>query len=271
MFEGRRPPLRLSPVGQELYALTQRMFATSDQIEELLEGEADSAAQPIRIGSDSPIYAARLARALVRARPDAALEVRIDNARETLRGLREAGVDVAIVSDPPMDGQFFYEPLFADRLMVALPADHPMASGRAYPLELLAYEPLMIREPASKTRGAMEMLLGFAEVTPGRVIEVHSREAIREAVAEGLGVSLFFSSECPPDARLAFLPPDPAPERAQLTGYLVCRIERRRTTMMRAALAAAETLKGLSPLPLAPLERGREAPALAGFAAPAIG
>src|SRR5579862_9399843 len=34
LFEGRRPPLRLTPVGRELYALTRRMFATSEEIDE---------------------------------------------------------------------------------------------------------------------------------------------------------------------------------------------------------------------------------------------
>lgn len=255
LFEGRRPPLRLTQVGQELFALTQTMFATSDEIDQLLGDTVDRVSHSIRIGADSPIYAVRLAQALIRSRPETATEVRIDNARETLRRLRDANVDVAIVSDPPMDGQFFYEPLFADYLKVAVPIDHLFAKAAIFPLGVLAHERLLLREPASKTRGATEMLLAAADVTPGRVIELHSREAIREAVALGMGVSLFFSSECPPDARLCFLRPDPQPDRAQLTGYVVGRIERRRTSMMRAVLAAADTLKVLSPLPLHSLDQ----------------
>jgi hypothetical protein len=65
-----------------------------------------------------------------------------------------------------------------------------------------------------------------------------------------MGVSLFFSSECPPDRRLSFLPTDRQTDRAQLTGYVVCRVERRRTAIMRSVFRAAETLKALSPLPL---------------------
>jgi DNA-binding transcriptional LysR family regulator len=255
LFEGRRPPLRLTQMGQELFALTQTMFATSDEIDQLLGDSADRVSHSIRIGADSPIYAVRLAQALILSRPEMATEVRIDNARETLRRLRDANVDVAIVSDPPMDGQFFYEPLFADYLKVAVPADHLFAKASIFPLEALACERLLLREPASKTRGATEMLLASADVTPGRVIELHSREAIREGVALGMGVSLFFSAECPPDTRLAFLRPDPQPNRAQLTGYVVGRVERRRTAMMRAVLAAADTLKALSPLPLHSLDQ----------------
>ena len=250
LFEGRRPPLRLSPVGRELFALTRRMFATSEEIDELLGDKVDAEGFSIRIGSDSPIYAVRLARALLQAHPEAGVEVRIDNAREALGRLQSAQVDVAILSDPPMDGQFFYEPVFADYLTVAVPADHPLARAPVFPLQALGRERLLMRETASKTRTAIETLLAAAEVSPERVTELHGREAIREAIALGLGVSLFFSAECPPDPRIACLPPDRQPDRAQLTGYVVGRVERRRTGMMRAALAAAETLKALSPLPL---------------------
>lgn len=261
LFEGHRPPLRLTALGRQLFALTQRMFATSAEIDELLGDSVGAASPSVRLGADSPFYAAGLAQALLLLHPDIALEVRIDNARATLRNLQDALVDVAIVSDPPMDGQFLYEPLFADFLTVVLPSQHVLAQASHFPLSALANERLLIREPASKTRAATEMLLASANVRPKWILELHSREAIREAIALGVGVSLFFSTECPPDKRLVFLRPDCQAERAQLTGYVVCQIERRRTPLMRSVLRAAETLKYLSPVPFdAPAEsvvRGR--------------
>lgn len=255
LFERRRPPLILTPAGRDLFALTQRLFATSDEIDELLGDNAGNAIRSVRLGADSPVYAARLAQALTLLYPEAAIEVRIENARETLKRLQDAVVDVAIVSDPPMDGQFFYEPLFADTLNVAIPAGHALAGASVFPLHTLVHERLLLREAASKTRTATEMLLAQVGVVPGRVSELHSREAIREAIALGMGVSLFFSTECPPDGRLAFLAPDHQATRAQLTGYIVCRTERRRTAAMRAILRAAESLKLLSPRPLNDLQR----------------
>jgi DNA-binding transcriptional LysR family regulator len=248
LFEGRRPPLHLTALGRELFDLTQRMFATSSEIDELLGDSIGTATRVIRLGADSPHYAARLARALILLHPEVALEVRIDNARTTLRGLQDAVVDVAIVSDPPMDNQFLYEPLFVDSLTVAVPTDHVLAHVSRFPLATLAGERLLVREPASKTRAASDMLLAAVNVTPKWTLELHSREAIREAIALGLGISLFFSSECPPDRRLAFLRPDHEADRAQLTGYVVCRIERRRTALMRSVLKAAQSMKVFSPL-----------------------
>lgn len=256
LFEGRKPPLRLTPVGQELFALTRRLFAASEDIDQLLSVGPESPAQQVRIGSDSPIFAVHMAKALLDTHPDLHLEVRIQNASDSLNSLRDASVDVAIVSDPPVDGQFAYEPLFSDHLMVAAPRDHRLAGAASFPLAALADETLLIREPASKTRGAMNLLLGAVDVTPGRTVELHSREAIREGVALGLGVSFFLSSECPPDSRLVFLKPRPLPPRARLTGYLVCQLERRRSALMRAVVATVAAVSTLSPLPL--LEPGSE-------------
>lgn len=250
LFERRRPPLILTPMGRDLFALTERMFATSEEIDDLLGDRIAAAPRAIRLGADSPNYAARLVRALMLSNPEIELEVHIDNARDTLRGLQNAAVDVAIVSDPPMDNQFFYEPLFADFLNVAVHAGHFLAGAPEFPLHTLATEVLLVREPASKTRAATELLLAAAEIDPARVLEFHSREAIREAIALGIGVSLLFSTECPPDSRLVFLPPDRQGDRTQLTGYLVGRSDHRRTAAMRAILQAAQTLKALSPRPV---------------------
>ena len=134
-----------------------------------------------------------------------------------------------------------------------------LAGAAVFPLAALAGECLLLRETTSKTRGATESLLRAHDVRPARTLQLHSREAIREAVALGMGVSLFFSAECPPDARMVALPPDCQPDPALLTGYVVCSADRRRSAFMRSVLHAAATLEPLSPLPLAPGQAARAA------------
>jgi len=250
LFEGRRRPLHLTPVGRELLALTGRMFATSDEISDLLGDEPAAETISIRIASDSPPYGALLARALLEADPRLSVEVQVVNSATTLTQLLEAHADVVIASDPQIDTRFAYRPLFVDYLKVVVPATHPLAGADEFPLAALANECLLTREDASKTRGATQSLLAAHDVRPARTIELHSREAIREAVAIGMGVSLFFSAECPPDARIAALRPDCQPDAALLTGYVVCRADQRRSAAMRAVLEAAARLEPLSPVPL---------------------
>jgi DNA-binding transcriptional LysR family regulator len=260
LFENRKPPLRLTPAGRQLYSLTQRLFDASSVIEEFLADDVDQQSRSIRLGSDSPIYAARMTSRLLARFPELQVQVRIGNARETLRALTEAQVDAAIVSDPPGDNDFAYELLFADRLMVAMPVDHPQAKSRFFPLEALAQSRLLVREPSSRTRTAMEQRLSREDAAPREMLELHTRETIREGVALGLGIGMFISSECPPDARIVYAPLESTSRTPDLAGYVVCLSERRRTRMMRAVMEIAAELRRLSPMRVeAPSEAVRPA------------
>lgn len=252
LFENRKPPLRLTAAGRELFALTRQLFAASSVIDEFLREDPGDAPAMVRLGSDSPIYAARLAERLRRRFPDLMIQVRIGNAGETLKALREAQVDAAVVSDPPGDNHYSYEPLFADRLMVAMPAEHPHAAGAFFPLTALASTRLLMREPTSRTRMVIEQWLHQADVTPADVLELHTRETIREGIALGLGVGLFISSECPPDSRIAYAPLEPVAGAPELAGYVVCLTEQRRTRLMRAVMEIVAELRAHSPVPLPP-------------------
>src|ERR1700759_4950409 len=57
LFEGRKPPLRLTAAGRQLFTLTQKLFATSDDIDDLLGDGNDPTLSAVRLGSDCPIYA----------------------------------------------------------------------------------------------------------------------------------------------------------------------------------------------------------------------
>ena len=250
LFEDRKPPLRLTAQGRELFALTQRLFAASNVIDEYLREDQDDLPTTARLGSDSPIYAARLAERLRGRFPDMVIQARIGTARETLKALVDANVDAAIVSDPPGDNNFTYEPLFADRLMVAMPANDPNAGGAVYPLSALREARLLVRDPGSRTRMAMEQMLNQIDVAPADMLELHTRETIREGVALGLGIGMFISSECPPDPRIAYAPLERAPGAPDLAGYVVCLTERRRTRLLRAVMEIAGELRRLSPVPI---------------------
>jgi DNA-binding transcriptional LysR family regulator len=245
LFDGRRPPLRLTAMGRELFALTQKLFATSTDIDEFL-GDEVGHVPSVRLSSDSPIYAARMAARLRAHFGEANIQARIGNARETLSWLNDAQVDAAIVSDPPGDNHYTYEPLFADRFMVAMPVDHPMAGQPNFPITALTGATLLVRNVGSRTRQTTERMLTSADITPGDIMELHTRETIREGVALGLGVSLFISSECPPDPRIVYAPLEPS--GAGLAGYVVCLTERRRTRLMRVIMSLAAELRALSPV-----------------------
>jgi DNA-binding transcriptional LysR family regulator len=254
LFDGRKPPLRLTAFGQQLFDLTQKLFVTSQDIDDLLRDPAGRMAADMRLGSDSPFFAVRLTAAIRGRNPSTLIRVRIGNAMETFSWLREGQIDVGIVSDPPGDNAFAYEPLFSDKLVVAVPNDHPLANVAVFPLSALAGERLLVREATSRTRVATEALLHAHQVTPADVMELHTRETIREGVAIGLGLSLFFSLECPPDNRLRCVPLDVEISMSRLTGYVVYLNERRRTPLLGLVMDAVAELRAMSPFPAHPTD-----------------
>jgi DNA-binding transcriptional LysR family regulator len=253
LFDGRKPPLRLTAFGQQLFDLTQKLFVTSQDIDNLLRDPEGQMNADLRLGSDSPFFAVRMAAAIRNRNPSTIVRVRIGNGVETFSWLREGQIDVAIVSDPPGDNAFAYEPLVTDKLVVAVPKNDPLAKLSVFPVAALSQATLLVREPTSRTRTAMEALLLAADVTPAEVMELHTRETIREGVAIGLGFSLFFSLECPPDDRICFLPLDVDVTLSRLTEYVVCLSERRRTPLMSSVMEAAVELRAMSPLPVHPV------------------
>jgi LysR family transcriptional regulator, low CO2-responsive transcriptional regulator len=76
-----------------------------------------------------------------------------------------------------------------DELRLVVPPGHRWASGREVAPERLADEPLLMREPGSATRELTERTLRAAGIhhRPGLVLE--HPEAIKQAVAAGLGVA----------------------------------------------------------------------------------
>lgn len=68
-------------------------------------------------------------------------------------------------------------------------SDHRFARRRSIRSAELQGEKLILRELGSTTRKALEAALKAAKVEPDVVMEIGSREIIREAVAQGVGIA----------------------------------------------------------------------------------
>jgi LysR family transcriptional regulator, low CO2-responsive transcriptional regulator len=243
LFESRKTPMRLTPAGRELFRLTQRLFAVAADIDDVLGENGGRAGGALRLGSDNPYYAARTVELLRRQQPQIETHVRMGNAREVMQWLADAQIDAALASDPPGDGTFAYEPLGIDSLICAMPATHPLATLEQVPMSALADQALLMRERSSKTRAFTERALADAAISPRNAIELQSRETIREGIALGLGLAIFFATECPPDPRIVYRPLETPDGDYHLRSYLVFQSERRRSAMMRALRAVVSQMR----------------------------
>jgi len=130
--------------------------------------------------------------------------------------------------------------LRTDRVVLFAPAGHALArSGRAA-LAALADQELVLRERGSITREVLEQAMAAADIRPRAIVEVQTREGVREAVAAGFGIGAIFASELGEDRRFRTVTVTDAD--LAVAEYAVCLQERRRVTLVRAFMDEAKTL-----------------------------
>jgi DNA-binding transcriptional LysR family regulator len=98
--------------------------------------------------------------------------------------------DLYIMSQVPENVDVHCEPFLDNPLVVFAPLNHPLAKEKNIPIERLSNEPFIMREPGSGTRRAVQSLLEEHEVKVKVKLELGSNEAIKQAIAGGLGISV---------------------------------------------------------------------------------
>lgn len=168
------------------------------------------------------------------------------NAREAMADLLAYRTDVAIFAWTVDDDRLHSVPWWTSPLIAFVARDHPWARRGEISLRALVGQRLVLRERRSQTRDALEAALSDAALTVDSRLEVEGAEAVREAVAAGLGVGVMTGAEFGSDERLA--PLALAGCDAALDERVVCLRERRRLPVVRAffkvALARARGSEG---------------------------
>ena len=229
--------IELTEFGRELWQRTRRAFAQIDDVEELLASAGELRVGRLEIGADGPFAVMDLVAAFIGRYPGVRVAVRIGNAARVLSDLREARTDLAVLNLIEPDAALHSEALSEDRIVAFVTRAHPLARRRRLELAELAAAPLILREPGSATRALLLQALARAGLAPNVVLELGSREAVREAVLAGLGVGTVFAKELVLDPRLRSV--DLAGSGLCAAVSLACLPERRELRAVQAFFALA--------------------------------
>nr|WP_068677829.1 MULTISPECIES: LysR family transcriptional regulator [unclassified Variovorax] len=118
------------------------------------------------------------------------VKLRVVDNREQLVSLMEGGeVDLSVMGRPPKEVLSHAEAFAPHPLVFVCPPSHPLlAAGRPAVTNLEGY-PLIVREPGSGTRSAMEAFFAERRFAPRIAMEMSSNETIKQAVMAGMGLS----------------------------------------------------------------------------------
>ena len=234
LFERRGRGIEPTDLGRNLYAVTRRIFDLETEAEGLLTAARGLKSGSLRVGADAPYHVVPLLAAFSRRHPGITLSLSFGNSETVLGELLDRRSDVAVLPDIPDDRRLHSQAFHRERIVGFVDRAHPWTARRSIRLRELAEERLILREVGSTTRAILERALERAGVRP-EVLEVGSREAVREAVAARLGVGAVFESEFGNDDRLHAL--TIRDSGLQAIEYAACLADRCDSPVVKAFLA----------------------------------
>jgi len=192
LFEKLGKQLSLTEAGHEVFHYSQginRYLAEMGEVLESLKG-INRGHLHVAVASTVNYFAPRLMAAFQKAYPGIELELDVANRERLIQMLVANSVDAVLMGQPPESVEVEAEAFMQNPLVVVAPANHPLRDARQIPLERLAQEIFVMREPGSGTRLAMERFFLEHQLSIRQGMQMTRNEAIKQAVRAGLGLGV---------------------------------------------------------------------------------
>jgi LysR family transcriptional regulator, low CO2-responsive transcriptional regulator len=227
---GRR--VRPTELGERLLVLSRQMFHLESEAVQLLRETGELRSGQLRVAAVGPSHVTKMLVAFNQRYPGVKVTVSTGNSQDVLDRLLDYSADVGVLAQVFKDRRFVSVPYSEHPVVIFCNAEHRFAKRRSIRTAELEGERLILRENGSTTRKAIESALARANVEPQVVMEVGSREIIRAAVAEGVGVAAVSEAEYVPGPGLHSVRISDAQIRTY--AHVVCLAERRDARIVRA-------------------------------------
>ncbi|HEY3756319.1 MAG TPA: LysR family transcriptional regulator [Opitutaceae bacterium] len=125
-----------------------------------------------------------------RRHPAIELNLEIANTDRIQQKLQEGGIELGLTEGPIESDELESTAFFQDELVAIGPVGHPLSRARRVTARELCREPFIQREEGSGTRAVVDRALRRRGLKPKPLLTLASPEAIKSAVAAGLGLSI---------------------------------------------------------------------------------
>ncbi|MFC4930228.1 LysR family transcriptional regulator [Massilia sp. GCM10023247] len=216
LYEQVGKRLYLTAAGEALARTARAMMDEWTAFEQHVDGIKGMTRGRLRLSvvSTAKYFVPRLLGSFCAAFPDIDIALEVLNRDGVLRRLRDNRDDLYIMSMPPQDLELERHAFMANPLDIIASASHPLAGHGRIALAELAPLRFILREKGSGTRLACDKHFKALGFRPDIRMELGSNEAVKQAVAAGLGlgiISRHARAPAPADENLAVLDVDGFP------------------------------------------------------------
>jgi len=189
--------ISLTPEGRILYDYARRIARLREDAQEKIGNiMSDESGHIFLCASTIPAtyLIPRFLGSLHQSDPEIRVHIQTGDSEEMIQAILGDQAEMGIVGRNSADRRLKVDPLWNDRLVLAVPAGHPWAKRTHVDLGEISEVPFILRERGSGTRSALEECLALPGGRPlgsfSISCEMGSSEAVKEAILAGLGVSV---------------------------------------------------------------------------------
>jgi len=193
LFERRFGKVVPTALGRELYDGAVALLAQAGELERRLRATADAASLVVNISCTHTVCETSVARIMAMfkaAHSEIPLAVTGGSVKEAEMRLRSGESDLALIEGNVALAAVRLVPFHVDRLRLAVPAGHPLATNRRVQMAEAEAYPFVLRTRASGTRLLIEQRLGARFERLSIVLELEGNDEIVTCVEAGIGVAL---------------------------------------------------------------------------------
>ncbi|MGB5960393.1 MAG: LysR substrate-binding domain-containing protein [Coleofasciculaceae cyanobacterium] len=192
LFDQIGKRLYLTQAGEELVKTCRQVFEQLEQFEMTVADLKGLKQGRLRIAviTTAKYFIPRLLGPFCQRYPGIDISLQVTNHEHIINRLNDNLDDIYVMSQLPENIEVSCKPILENPLVVVAPISHPLAQEKNISLERVGTERFIMREPGSGTRKAVQTLFDEQKIQLKVRLDLGSNEAIKQAIAGGLGISV---------------------------------------------------------------------------------
>jgi LysR family transcriptional regulator, low CO2-responsive transcriptional regulator len=192
LFEQVGKRLYLTEAGRELFSTCQEVFGKLEQLEMKVADMKGMKQGRLKLAviTTAKYFMPRLLGPFCQLYPGIDVSLIVTNHERVIDRLANNQDDLYVMSQLPDNLDICSHAFLDNPLVLVAQRDHPLAKEKNIPFKRIAEETFIMREAGSGTRRAFQHLLDTHNVNVKVRLELGSNEAIKQAIAGGLGLSV---------------------------------------------------------------------------------
>jgi len=205
LFHRRSAGIELTADGADLLPRVHQVIKGLEDVAAHLESGKKLRSGHLSIGLCGPHVAMPMIRQFRAAHPGISIETTMRNSSQLLDMVSQLRVDLAVVTLTGPVNDLVCHRLVDQNVLLLVPVEHDWAARGAIDITELGGQPFVLRELGSMTRRIFDTALAEHDIEIRAELTLSSREAVKEAVAAGLGLGIVLDKELGHDSRLVGL------------------------------------------------------------------